>query len=409
MQFNGVNDCDHSVKTDVLINGGGMAGLTLALLLGQAECDVLVIDHSDLPAFQETDDIPSDLRVVALTRASEQLFESLQVWQEMPLHRLGKMMNIRVWDQTLSGEVAFNAEQAKETNLGTIVEQAVILTVLEKKIKQYPNIKIIKPAHLTSYQVVGNTVVAQTNTGHMIEAKLLVGCDGARSWVRHQANISQRVQSYEQIAIVATIQSEKAHCHTAFQRFNETGALALLPLYDLHRLSIVWSVTEDLGHALMDLSEAAFEQQLTKEIEAVIGNLTLKSKRIFFPLQAQHADSYTALRVALVGDAAHTMHPLAGQGVNLGLLDAMALAQVLIQAKNKGRDIGYPYILQRYERARRLHNQAMIHVMRAFKEGFSTQLPMIQFLRNKGLDWVNQSAALKQFFIQSALGKKWIY
>lgn len=393
-------------RCDVIINGGGMVGLTLALLLAQAEYKVIVLEsNAKAPIVPEQAEVPTDLRVVALTQATRQLFEKIDIWQSIAAKRLGTMENIKVWDQVLSGSILFSALEAKEPDLGVIVEQSVILNALRSALQHYPNVQTIYAAQLQSYQIEANRLIATTQDNNILNAQLLVGCDGSQSWVRNFAAIGVKEKSYEQLAIVATIQSERPHLNTAYQRFNATGALALLPLSDPFTLSIVWSVETALGQALMMLSQEAFSQQLTQEVEAVLGTLTVMSKRIQFPLREQHATSYIGERVALVGDAAHVIHPLAGQGVNLGFLDASALADVLIQATKKHRDIGYDYVLKRYQRSRRMHNQGMIYFMRAFKEGFTHTSPLLGLLRNKGLDWVDSHAWLKQFFIQRALGK----
>lgn len=396
----------NEVQCDVIINGGGMVGLTLALLLAQAEYKVIVLEsNAKMPIVSGQGEVPADLRVVALTQFTRQLFEKLDIWQSIATKRLGTMENIKVWDQELSGSVFFSALEAKEPDLGLIVEQSVILHALQAALQYYPNVQTIYAAQLQSYQIDENRLVATTQDNHILNAQLLVGCDGSQSWVRNSATIGIKEKSYEQLAIVATIQSERPHLNTAYQRFNVTGALALLPLSDPFTLSIVWSVETELGEALMMLSQEAFSKQLTKDVGSVLGTLTVMSKRIQFPLREQHATSYIGKRVALVGDAAHVIHPLAGQGVNLGFLDASALADVLIQATKKHRDIGYDYVLKRYQRSRRMHNQGMIYLMRAFKEGFTHTSPLLGLLRNKGLDWVDSHAWLKQFFVQKALGK----
>lgn len=391
---------------DVIVNGGGMVGLTVALLLAQAEYKVIIVESNAQPSItSDQTEVPADLRVVALTQATQQLFEKLDIWQSIASSRLGTMESIKVWDQALGGSVLFSALEAKEPNLGVIVEQSVILNALQKALKFYPNVQTLYDAELQAYQINANQLIATTQDNRVLSAQLLVGCDGSQSWVRNYSGIKIQEKSYDQQAIVATIKSERPHLNTAYQRFNSTGALALLPLHHAHSLSIVWSVEVVLAKALMTLSEDEFAQKLTQEVESVLGTLTLMSKRIQFPLKEQHAANYVAKRVVLVGDAAHVIHPLAGQGVNLGFLDAAALVDVLVAATKKNRDIGFDYVLKRYQRSRRMHNQGMIYLMRSFKEGFTHASPLLGLLRNKGFDWVDNSAWIKQFFIQKALGK----
>lgn len=392
---------------DVLINGGGMVGITLALCLASADLSVAIIENSTPPSLKNADELnhsPSDLRVFAITKASEQIFKHIGVWQEILSARMGVMQQIKVWDQFFSGSVHFSAKDAGLPNLGVIIEQKSLLNALYKKVGCYPNIKLFSSAKLAQFSVHKDKIIAVMQSGESLQAKLLVGSDGARSWVKQQAGIASTEKSYHQIAVVATIHSDKPHNQTAFQRFNDTGALALLPLSQPNQLSIVWSVAEDLAQSLLTLSDHAFEAKLSDEVDNVIGQLSLLSQRMHFPLIERHAKSYFHDRVVLVGDAAHVIHPLAGQGVNLGLMDAYVLANILTQAHLKKRDIGSQYLLKRYERKRRFNNQGMIYLMRAFKEGFITQQPTIQLIRNKGLDWVDKHALIKRFFIQQAQG-----
>ncbi len=389
---------------DIIINGGGMVGLSLALALGQSGFSVCVIEVQDIIEAELNHDSPCDLRVVALAKGTIQFFEQLGIWQSIQDFRVGRMENIRVWDQDFSGRVDFSAEQALEQSLGYIVEQKNILQALRVALKILPNISYRINTRLQQIQKDVIKVHCTPEQGDTLSAKLLVGCDGGSSWVRTMSDIQAHIVPYQQQAIVATIESEKPHNYTAYQRFNQTGALALLPLYQDNLLSIVWSAHEDWVPELLALSVEDFEIKLSQEIDFVLGSLRLKSQRVAFPLKQLHAKSYVADRTVLLGDAAHIFHPLAGQGVNFGLKDAQILVAVLQDAKQKNRDIGLGYLLKRYERKRRYHNQLMIYLMRAFKEGFGTQHTATAFFRNEGLDWVNRSNICKQFFIQNALG-----
>lgn len=393
-----------SSQVDIIINGAGMVGLSLALALGQAGFQVLVVEAQNITDNVLSQDESCDLRVVAIAKSTVRFFEQLGVWGQIKSFRLGQMENMRVWDQEFSGRVDFFSAQVLEENLGYIVEQKNILHALRCTLKKLSNVKVRTNSALQQVQKDPSFVYCNISEKERLTAKLLVGCDGGNSWVRNISDIQAHVLSYQQQAIVATIQSKEPHKHTAYQRFNRTGALALLPLYQDNLLSIVWSAHEDLIPGLLALSDRAFEVKLTKEIDEVLGPLALKSQRVAFPLKQSHAKSYVADRVVLLGDAAHTFHPLAGQGVNFGLKDAQVLATVLAEAKHKKRDIGLPYLLKRYERKRRWHNQMMIYLMRAFKEGFGTSHTATTFLRNEGLDLVNRTSLFKQFFIKNALG-----
>jgi len=381
-----------------------MVGLSLALALGQSGFHICIIEAQNFSEMEQSDETPCDLRVVALAKGAVQFYQQLGIWQSIQGFRVGRMDNMRVWDQNFSGRVDFSAEEALEQNLGYIVEQKNIMQALHAALNTLPNVHCQVNTHLQQVQKEATQLHCTTTHSERLSAKLLVGCDGGNSWVRTISDIQTKIVPYQQKAIVATIESDKPHNHTAYQRFNQTGALALLPLYKDNLLSIVWSTHEDWVPGLLALPEKAFETKLTQEIDCVLDRLSLKSQRVAFPLKQLHAKSYVADRVVLLGDAAHIFHPLAGQGVNFGLKDAQALVKILQKAKQKSRDIGLSYLLRRYERERRYHNQLMIYLMRAFKEGFGTQHTATTFIRNEALDWVNNSNICKNFFIQHALG-----
>jgi 2-octaprenylphenol hydroxylase len=239
--------------------------------------------------------------------------------------------------------------------------------------------------------------------GDELNARLVVGADGAQSSVRASAGLSARTHDYRQLAIVATVRTARSHEHTAWQRFLRTGPLALLPLFNGHS-SIVWSVDQAPARELLDLSEAQFNARLTAASDAVLGDASLVSERVSFPLRSLAAQSYFAPRCVLIGDAAHVIHPLAGQGANLGLLDAAALCEALADAVAEGEDVGALRVLRRYEQQRRTHNRMMDAAMSVFHTGFAAPAGPGAVLINTALGVVNRSGALKRLFVQRALG-----
>jgi 2-polyprenylphenol 6-hydroxylase len=248
-------------------------------------------------------------------------------------------------------------------------------------------------------------VKLQLQNGEFIWARLVIGADGANSSLRKLCQITTTGWDYGQSAIVATVQGTKSHQQTAFQRFAPDGPLALLPLADPYLSSIVWTTSPAAAKELCESTEDYFSVRLTQEVSGVMGELRLVGKRFSYALQTIHANQYAKARCVLVGDSAHTLHPLAGQGVNLGFLDAAALIEVLDKSRAKGRDWGALAVLQRYERKRKMHNQAMIWAMELFKRGFCSRSTLVQRLRNISLNWVDRRLMLKQLFANVALGR----
>jgi 2-octaprenylphenol hydroxylase len=280
----------------------------------------------------------------------------------------------------------------------------VILNALWQVLNEEKKVAVFTQLKPSGLQISKHSSELALSNGETLCAKLIIAADGANSWLREHCKLTTKGWDYHQSAIVANVSGEVSHALTAFQRFAPDGPLALLPLADPMISSIVWTTTPDNAKNLCQLSEQEFSQTLTHEINYVMGKMTLLSERINFPLRTHHALSYAIDRCVLVGDAAHSLHPLAGQGVNLGLLDVSALIQQLTRAKNKHRDIGNIAVLKRYERQRKLHNQIMIMAMESFKQGFGSRSSIVQRVRNIGLNWVDRQGALKSFFAKMALG-----
>lgn len=390
---------------DVIIHGGGIVGLTTALLLAQSGLKIAVLEQHDKPHFIDLDKQDIDCRVFAINYASQQVFEKIGIWHALSKSRHGVMQAIEVWDNQLSGQVSFNAFDAKLPYLGLILEQKMILRELYAAMSDFNNITCFHACHTQALHYTNDLAFVTTKDGFSLSAQCVIGCDGARSWTAQQAGITINQKSYNQAAIVATIQTSHAHHQSAFQRFDAHGALALLPLASPNLISIVWSLEQEYARQMYSLPIEQFNQRLRDCSDNRLGALACMSQRYHFPLVAQHAKRYYHHRTVLIGDAAHVIHPLAGQGVNLGIADANALADILTQAYFKKRDIGQPYLLARYQRKRRASNQMMLALMRVFKEGFMSQNPTIEWLRNAGFDCVNRTSMLKKFFIMSAIGQ----
>ncbi len=385
---------------DVIIVGGGMVGATLAVALAQQSQLSIAIVESHPPAVISETDAP-DLRVSALTQASKTLFDNLNIWQQLIPSRISQFTDMTVWE-TQASTLHFDSADIGEPLLGYIVENRHLQQACLARCKQLDTIKLICPA--TPNSRMGNTLTLED--GQILSADLIVGADGAQSLLREWANIDVHGWDYQQSGVVCTVTTEQAHHHTARQRFMHEGPLAFLPLADPHQCSIVWSNSTEEAELLCALNDEQFKDTLARAFEYRLGEITAISPRASFPLKLRHADHYVETGFALVGDAAHTIHPLAGQGVNIGLLDAATLAEVIIEAHSKGRNIGSLHTLNKYQRRRKADNLAMQMVMDAFKRVFASELVPLQKLRRFGLKTVNQSSILKKLFMQQASGNR---
>lgn len=378
-----------------------MVGAALALALAQRDFSVTLIEAR--PPTLEWDSAGYDLRVSAITRASQQLFENLDLWEKVITDRATPYQHMHVWDQAGFGEIHFDAADLAEPDLGHIIENRVLVRALWQALSA-TDVRLLAPAAIRSQQCADDGVMLTLDDGSTVQAQVLVGADGARSQVREAAAIGSRSEDYEQQALVATVRAEAGNQATAWQRFLPDGPLALLPMQrDL--FSIVWSTTPVEAARLQALDGADFDAELTAASEARLGQLSLLGARAAFPLRLQHAEQYVLPGLALIGDAAHVIHPLAGQGVNLGLLDAGALVDALVAGRTAGRPLGALRTLRPYERARRGHNTATQLTMDGFKHLFGSRAAGISALRNLGLGLAGRIGPLRRRFERVALGQ----
>lgn len=393
------------MRFDVIVVGAGVVGLTCVLALAQKGFKVALVEaqpHPPKPLPHMTD--PYDNRVFAISRASQQLFGSLDVFCTIQNTRSCPYQHMTVWDEVMDGKIHFSAMDYFETDLGHIIEQKVILGALWQRLANEQGVAYFWGKTPKSYQVDEKQIELTLVSEERLLATLVIAADGGNSLMRQLCEIPSKGWDYAQKALVATVKGTLSHQYTAFQRFAKDGSLALLPLSDPFHSSIVWATSPCTADSLCQLQETAFNQTLTQQINAVMGDLELVGQRFTFELRTHHVKHYAASRCVLVGDAAHTLHPLAGQGVNLGLLDVSVLVDQLSQAKTAARDIGTPTVLSRYERRRKWHNQMMIWSMEIFKRGFASQNNLVQLLRNKGLSFVDRQKSLKQVFTKLAMG-----
>jgi 2-octaprenylphenol hydroxylase len=344
-----------------------------------------------------------DLRVSAITCASQRIFAAVGAWESRIAQRISPFRKMRVWDASGSGQIHFDSAALGEPLLGWIIENSVIQNALLERARQFPNVILYCPAALALASRREHDVHMQLQDGRELCARLLVGADGASSRVRHWAGVDITGWDYAQRAVVATVSTEKFHEETAWQRFLPTGPVAFLPLYD-GQCSIVWSTTPARADHLLTIDAATFALELAEASEWCLGAVTAVGPRKAFPLRLQYAQAYVKPRIALVGDAVHVVHPLAGQGVNLGLLDAAALAEVLLEAVAADRDIGSLKVLRRYERWRKGENLLMLGVLDSFKRLFGSSLPPVRWLRNLGLNLTDAAEPIKNLIASRAMG-----
>jgi len=394
-------DTNSAAEQDIVIIGGGMVGAALACAAAQRGLRIAVIDGQ--PPQRTWPEGQVDLRVSALSRASQRILERLGAWSRIVELGVSPYREMVVWDALGKAEIRFDSAELGEPDLGHIVENRVTRLALWEQLEAADNVTLHSPASVQMLAIDDAAGTVRLADSHVLRAKLVVGADGRESLVRETLGIPIDAHDYDQQAIVANVEVGYWHRETAWQRFLPTGPLAFLPLAD-GRCSIVWSAEERRASELLNLDDAAFLAELEAAFQQRLGAILSTGPRAAFPLRRQHAYEYVRPRAALIGDAAHTVHPLAGQGVNLGFLDAAALIDALDHALSRKRDIGSLATLRRYERARRGDNAAMLTAMDLFKRVFSNRVPPLVAGRNLGLVAANRIPPLKHLFMRQALG-----
>jgi len=400
---------------DIAIVGAGLAGTALATALGGSPLRIALIEAQPLSLQWPTlrDDVNGfDARVSALTFASQRWLDQLGVWELVAARRVSPYRHMHVWDGEGTGSIHFDAAEVNRPALGHIVENNLLQTALLHSLSRHHNVQIFSPVQVEHFTRGDDHIELQLQNQTQLRTKLLVGADGANSRVRDWAEIKLREHDYGHTALVATVATTQPHQSTAWQIFRREGPLAFLPLQGTgaqhdgpHPLSsIVWSTVPEEAQALMAMDDNDFMRALGNAFEHRLGDITATSRRFSFPLRARHAESYVQPSLALIGDAAHTIHPLAGQGINLGFLDAQALADELLRAAQRGLQPGDASVLARYQRSRKSDNLVMLGLMDGFKRLFGANDLTLRWLRNTGLNLTDRSGPLKRFLIRQAMG-----
>lgn len=389
-------------SVDVAIVGGGMVGLAVACGLQGSGLRVAVLEqHVPQPLAV---DAPPQLRVSAINAASEKLLTRLGVWSDIAARRACCYHGMEVWDKDSFGRIEFDDQSMGYSHLGHIVENSEIHYALWQKAQRSPDITLLAPAEIQQVAWGENEAFLTLKEGTMLTARLVIGADGANSWLRNKADIPLTFWDYRHHALVATIRTQEAHGAVARQAFHGEGILAFLPLSDPHLCSIVWSLSPQEAERMQQASVDEFNQALNIAFDNRLGLCNVESERQTFPLTGRYARQFAAHRLALVGDAAHTIHPLAGQGVNLGFMDAAELIDELKRLQRQGKDIGQYLYLRRYERSRKHSAAMMLAGMQGFRELFAGENPAKKLLRDIGLKLADTLPGVKPQLIRQAMG-----
>jgi 2-octaprenylphenol hydroxylase len=380
-----------SKSCDVLVVGAGVTGLAAAALLAQGRqarrLQITVADAAPRPVHDPAADVA--LRVSAIAQGSVQLLDTIGAWRHVLETRASPYESMRVWDESIEpdshGALQFEAAEFAVPQLGFIVENVLIQHALLRVLDRL-DVELRFDTRLEKF-----------------DADLVIGADGARSFVREHYGIEAREFPYGQTAVVTHVRPERPHRRTALQRFTRQGPLGMLPLAD-GRISVVWSVADKLAEEAGDASDAELAAMLTEASDFALGKLEIAGPRGAFPLCARHASQYVLPGLALIGDAAHAVHPLAGQGANLGLQDAAQLADVVDAALGAGEFPGDRRVLRRYERARKGENATMLHFMTGLNRLFATDSALVRELRVHGMRLFNHSGPIRSHAVKVALG-----
>jgi 2-octaprenylphenol hydroxylase len=386
---------------DVVVVGGGMVGAALALGLGKQGFDVLLLEQQ-APQVEWQPNSPYQTRVSALTRVSENILRNLGAWQGITARRYHPFVAMHVWDEVTAGEVHFSAQDMDEPNLGYTVENEIIQAALWEQLAACSKVRVLFGAKLRNLTLETEQAGLELEDVGTIQARLIVGADGANSQIRQLASIGLDTHDYEQCAVVGCVKTELSHEDTCWQRYRKEGPFAYLAMND-NISSIAWYLPLEKMRWALALSDEDFARELGVASDWKLGRVIEVAERAAFPLVRRHAEHYVKPALALVGDAAHTIHPQAGQGVNLGLLDVAALIDVLTEAREQGKPIGRLSVLRRYERWRRGDNAIVQRSMEGFDWLFKQDVSLKTVFRRGFLPLANRLTLIKNWLMSQAL------
>jgi len=397
---------DHA---DVVIVGGGMVGLALACALRHTGLRIVIVERGEPPVRLS---LGRDCRVSAIVMGNVKILQGLGVWDHLK-GDAGPMRSMKIWDNQEQGGIRFDASEIEEEALGYLIENSCTQRAMHQTLLDSDDVEFYSPAEITAIDwqpgdwaqedCSKNPAKLTLADGRVITTPLIVGADGGRSWVREQANIGVWQRDYEQKGVVVNVRTEYPHRGIAFQRFLPTGPLAVLPLSD-NVCSIVWSAENAEADRLLAMSDDEFLDALNLTFGPVLGRITEAGDRAAFPLKGQLAKHMVRERVALVGDAAHCIHPLAGLGVNLGLRDAMVLAQEIADAKRFDEDWGELAVLDRYMKQRMPDVLSVMGSMEGLHQVFTSNIPGLKEMRGLGMRLVGNAGAIKHLLMRNSTG-----
>ncbi|AWL29646.1 2-octaprenyl-6-methoxyphenyl hydroxylase [Acinetobacter defluvii] len=402
------------MQQDVIIVGGGMVGLSLALMLAKSNIAVKLLEAVKYPNYEDGSIAPYhssfDARNTALSRRTVQIYQKLGLWDALQEHAT-PILEVHITEQGSFGKARLKADQEKVESFGQVIENAWLGRVLLSQVRQQPLIELIDGVQVTSLTQDQDEVQIEATRGgeyiHCLKAKLVIAADGRDSFCRQALGVGVDVHDYEQVAIVTAVQTSKPHNHVGFERFSHLGPLALLPLPGECRRSVVWPVTKGREHEwLGEENDQHFLNALQKTYGDRAGKFVKTGKRFSFPLSQVLAHKQAVGRVILMGNAAHTIHPVAGQGFNLCMRDVDVLVRYLNQQIANGRDLGEPEMLKAYEQARLADQKRVIKFCDSVVRGFSNQNPVLKLLRNTGLVAFDVIPGIKPLVANYAMGLK---
>lgn len=402
------------MQQEVIIVGGGMVGLSLALMLAKANIAVKLLEAVKYPNYDDNNAVAYhssfDARNTALSRRTVQIYQKLGLWNALQEHAT-PILEVHITEQGSFGKARLKADQEKVESFGQVIENAWLGRVLLTQVRQQPLIELIDGVQVNSLKQDNDFVYIEASRGekysHSIKAKLVIAADGRDSFCRQALGVGVDVHDYDQVAIVTTVQTSKPHQQVGFERFSHLGPLALLPLPGECRRSVVWPVKKGTeGEWLGEENDQHFLDALQQTYGDRAGKFQKTGKRFSFPLSQVLADKQAVGRVILMGNAAHTIHPVAGQGFNLCMRDADVLLRYITVQMAKSEDIGEPEMLKAYEQARLTDQQRVIKFCDSVVRGFSNQNPVLKLLRNTGLVAFDVIPGIKPLVANYAMGLK---
>ncbi|GJL85747.1 MAG: 2-octaprenyl-3-methyl-6-methoxy-1,4-benzoquinol hydroxylase [Micavibrio sp.] len=389
---------------DIAIIGGGLAGMSLACLLGDSGLSVACIDQAD-PEQQ----IKTDGRTTAVSYGSRKILEEAGIWDDLD-QQACPIDDIRILDGASPVLLNFLSTEAEDKSFGWIADNSAIRKALLKRIQSLKTIDHLAPQKISDFAREDDHVKCLFQEGEAIKARLVIGADGRGSFTREWMGVRTREWNYRQRAVICAVEHEHPHDNMAVEHFWPSGPFAILPMADddkgIHRSSVVFTEHGKKKDSLMRLDNTEFEVELASRFPKEYGTVRMINERMCFPLSLIHAAEYIAPRMALVADAAHGIHPIAGQGLNLGFRDVKALADLVRGAHECGEDIGSDELLQTYQRQRRFDNMSMVAVTDGLVRLFSNNIPPVRFIRRAGLKAVSKFPPAKRFFMKQAMGDR---